>query len=58
MTRKTPAHSDRPHTGNGDYNEGPVAAARFRAAIGHLATLPKSAVNGHVPTTRKPRKKK
>ena len=57
LPRRSSNGADRPHTGPEDFNSGPQAAAKFRAALGHLAALPKSAVtNGH--SKAKNRKKK
>jgi hypothetical protein len=43
-----------PHTGPGDYNEGPQAATRFRNALGHLASVPRA----HPEPRSKPKRKK
>ena len=53
MTRK-----DKPLTSVSDYNEGPQAADRFRAAVSHLASLPRSAAPRPEPTPRKAKGKK
>lgn len=50
--------SGTPHTGPSDYNQGPQAGERFRAAIGHLASLPASAVPRPEPHPRKKLQKK
>ncbi|HEY8746934.1 MAG TPA: hypothetical protein VIM11_03090 [Tepidisphaeraceae bacterium] len=47
-----------PHTGPQDFHEGPNAADKFRAAIGRIAALPKSAAPRPQPTPRKTPKKK
>jgi len=54
---KNSTSDDKPHTGPGDFNEGPQAAARFRAAVAHLAAVPRSAVPRPRPHTRKASRK-
>ncbi|MGD0462742.1 MAG: hypothetical protein ABSB74_09655 [Tepidisphaeraceae bacterium] len=44
MPPKSSSSLGKPHLGPEDFNEGPAAAARFRAAVAHIAALPKSAV--------------
>lgn len=55
MTQKPIA---KPRTSPADYNEGPAAAERFKAAIGHLANVPPAAVPRPEPQPRRPAKKK
>jgi DNA (cytosine-5)-methyltransferase 1 len=58
MAPKSHSSLGKPHLGPEDFNEGPAAAARFKAAVGHLATLPKSAVPSHHPQPKAKRRKK
>ena len=51
-------HGDKPHTGPTDFNEGTEAAARFRHALTHLATVPKAAAPRHQIHHKKTSKKK
>jgi len=58
MPPKSSSSLGKPHLGPEDFSEGPAAAARFKAAVGHLASLPKSAVPAPTPPPHKSRKKK
>jgi hypothetical protein len=59
MAPKSSSSLGKPHLGPEDFNEGPAAAARFKAAVGYLAALPKSEVsNAHHHSKAKHRKKK
>jgi hypothetical protein len=59
MAPKSSSSLGKPHLTEADFNQGKSAAARFKAAVGHLASLPKSAAPAHTPAPPgKTRKKK
>jgi hypothetical protein len=59
MPPKSSSSLGKPHLGPEDFNEGPAAAARFKAAVNRLASLPKSAASDSSPPRRsKPQKKR
>jgi hypothetical protein len=58
MPPKSSSSLGKSHLGPEDFNEGPQAAARFKAAVSHIAALPKSAVPRPQPQHRSNKRKK